>query len=122
VNDNTEVRDELARLAGYEKRECENRTGIGSPIYCAWFKNGMPDGDIFNGYRDHPIPNTLDELLRLPPGWAWYRNQTHGLYAIKEDRSHLPVRVGNSGDIMLDAARLRLAVEKIEHERKGGQP
>ena len=84
------IRDELARREGW------------TPTEHGW----MNDEETVN---DHPIPATLDEALRLPPGWTWCRNRTHGLYAIHDDRTRMPVRVSNSGDILQDAFRLNLA-------------
>ena len=131
MNENTKVRDELARLAGFEERRCQNKTGIGSPFYYSWFKDGKPDSDYSNGYRPHPIPNTLDEAAKLPEGWWYwvnYHGRTDGLKAGEAIREavcceavpkHGIRRVRVEADTEL-AARfaLRLAVEKIEHERR----
>ncbi len=110
MNDNTEVRDELARLAGWR-----NIAGIG------WCHPNVSDDVI-----QHPIPNTLDEAAKLPEGWAWFvrhcriprgewEAQAVWLDGVREDA------IGY-GDTEKEARfSVRLAVEKIEHERKASR-
>lgn len=109
MNENTEVRDELAGLAGWIRYS----TG-------GW-------RNVDGRFSFDPIPNTLDEAAKLHSDWGWnevvfapggrratasaYRKSTTGM---------------RTSGFQLDekAARfcVRLAVEKIEHERRGGQP
>lgn len=104
MNENTAVRDELARLAGWENH----------PEY-GWCH---ADEQYIDG-RPHPIPNTLDAAATLPEGWEAFKNQTHGWWArFRVGELHIPVRKTNTGDEKADRFALRLAVEKIEHERK----
>lgn len=122
MNDNTEVRDELARLAGWRFVQSTD-----TAAFPHWVNDdGSPCLDAESEYV-HPIPNTLDEAAKLHSDWGWnevvfapggrratasaYRKSTTGM---------------RTSGFQLDekAARfcVRLAVEKIEHERRGGQP
>lgn len=64
-----ECRDEIAEGMGLVKQRCENNTGLGCPIYYAWFhKDGRPYDTYFN--RDGPVPFTLDAAAAaMPEGW-----------------------------------------------------
>ena len=100
MNENTEVRDELAGLAGwirYSTGGCRNVDGR---------------------FSFDPIPNTIDAAATLPEGWVYdYVDFCLGpiVACAKKNGEH----VHGEGPTEL-AARfaLRLAVEKIEHERK----
>lgn len=107
MNDNTEVRDELARLAGWKR--------IGS----VWV-HAEEQVEV----EDHPVPNTLDHAAKLPEGWVWdciSRSANGAWYAMAWGSSgEIGCRKqGMQGTTELTARfALRLAVEKIEHERK----
>jgi hypothetical protein len=115
VNENTEVRDELARLAGW--RFVQFTSTASFPHWIVADDDEYPCLDAEGEYV-HPIPNTLDEAAKIGGDWMVrvYVNQ-HGVtiaHATNDDAVF-----ERTGDTEL-AARfaLRLAVEKIEHERK----
>jgi hypothetical protein len=107
VNENTEVRDELARLAGWKR--------IGS----VWV-HGEEQVEV----EDHPIPNTLDHAAKLPEGWGWdyMAMEADGMWYARAYRPGETLVTMRGPTELAARFALRLAVEKIEHERRGGQP
>ncbi len=115
MNDNTEVRDELARLAFWCKPDPERGRRF-------WYNEKTAQHSA-----DHPIPNTLDEASKLHPDWGWNEvvfaaggsRATASAY-----RKSTPGMQTSGFQFDEKAARfcVRLGVEKIEHERRGGQP
>lgn len=115
MNDNTEVRDELARLAFWCKPDPERGRRF-------WYNEKTAKHSA-----DHPIPNTLDEASKLPDGWVWdcielgFDNEWYAL--ARKDQAPERLYRGTYGRSETAVRFLvRLAVEKIEHERRGGQP
>jgi hypothetical protein len=111
VNDNTEVRDELARLAYWRKPDPER-----GRLYWSNDKTAQHS-------ETHPIPNTLDEAATLHSDWGWNEvvfaaggsRATASAY-----RKSAPGMQTSGFRVDEKAARfhVRLAIEKIEHERK----
>ena len=66
MSDNIKVRDEIARMTGYTYVP-ESSSEVHADNYLAHWVD--KDGDV-DAFRDHPIPNTLDEAAKLPEGWA----------------------------------------------------
>lgn len=117
-----EIRDELARLAGWEYRD----------VYMAhrWVKDGRC-------YIKHPIPATLEEAAKLPEGWRWdvssdplptVRGWTAFapgratgaslVRALTDDNYVSHVKVPYTGSELYDRFALRLACERAESALK----
>lgn len=113
MNENTEVRTQLVVLAGY----IPQHTSGGGTLYGKWGTTGI----AYRWSLDDLIPNTLDEAAKLPEGWdSWTFERVEKTYVLRVWNERYPKKyVDSVGDTEL-AARfaLRLAVEKIEHERK----
>lgn len=97
-----EVRDELARMDGWNKRPSNN--GI------LWYAN--------NGAWTyfHPHPATLDgAAAALPEGWSWIRggNRWSGIHP-GSVFSWKDTRVPDTGDELLDRYRLALSCRLAE--------
>ena len=116
MNDNTEVRDALARLAFWCKPDPERGRRF-------WYNEKTAKHSA-----DHPIPNTLDEAAKLPEGWFWsaLHDRSNGDFRVAACHIGKAIRheVVGMWKPSEKTARFetRLGVEKIEHERRGGQP
>ncbi len=124
MNDNTEVRDELARLAGWTKTTpamCDHQP---VPIGSQWHRSTGSGSPGSLTWCIHPIPNTLDEASKLPQGWFWSsihdRSDRFCRAAASRISNGIAHEVGGMWKPSEKTARFetRLAVEKIEHERR----
>jgi hypothetical protein len=105
----TEIRDELARLAGWHRHE----------VHGNWVK---PDRRPWTEASDnHPIPATLEEAAKLPDGWSWWRHHWQGR-TVWHGCDGRPFAsspfVPDTGNELYDRFALRLACERAERNQQ----